>query len=362
MQTTCTNFNLFKKMSFRYTLHTNSIKHSCPNCKQKRFVRYIDIETNEYVGENVGRCDREVNCAYHLTPSMFFKNNKLPYKPISNKKIIKHNKNNEIDYHTLNDLTSSLTSYHENNFSKYINSVFTEKQTNKMINEYKIGTALNWYNSTIFWQIDIHQNIRGGKLINYQKNGKRTKLINWVHALKIKHQELEYFNLKQCLFGEHLVLNNEKPIAIVESEKTACIMSIVFPKYLWLATGSLRGLTKEKLIPIRNSRIVLYPDLGMNDKNSSPYEIWYNNHLELKQLGFDIHISDLLEKNSSKEQRIKGLDIADYFLVNQKRKPTKIVTKSESEILKLYMKNKNLKTLIEVFDLTDLNNKKINLD
>ena len=96
------------------------------------------------------------------------------------------------------------------------------------------------------------------------KNGKRTKNINWVHAYQIKQKIISEFNLNQCLFGEHLLNESDKDIAIVESEKTACIMSIHFDKYIWMAAGSLSGLNEEKLTPLKNRKIVLYPDLIVN--------------------------------------------------------------------------------------------------
>jgi len=43
--------------------------------------------------------------------------------------------------------------------------------------------------------------------------------------------EIPKYNLKQCLFGLHLLNENLKQVAIVESEKTALIMSIEFPNY-----------------------------------------------------------------------------------------------------------------------------------
>jgi hypothetical protein len=43
----------------------------------------------------------------------------------------------------------------------------------------------------------------------------------------------------QCLFGLHRITEDyqKKTIAIVESEKTAIVMSILLPHYIWLATG-----------------------------------------------------------------------------------------------------------------------------
>ncbi len=40
------------------------------------------------------------------------------------------------------------------------------------------------------------------------------------------------------LFGEHLLpMNRGKPVAIVESEKTALVAAYYLPEYVWLASG-----------------------------------------------------------------------------------------------------------------------------
>ena len=81
--------------------------------------------------------------------------------------------------------------------------------------------------------------------------GKRIKQpynhITWVHSLlkqQLKENTskfldsdmlslFENFNLKQCLFGEHLLPANPlMQVAIVESEKTAIIASMFFPQLL----------------------------------------------------------------------------------------------------------------------------------
>ena len=61
--------------SFRYTLERcigNRKKFICPNCGQRTFVRYIDVETGKPLGEGIGRCDREINCGYHKKPRDYF--------------------------------------------------------------------------------------------------------------------------------------------------------------------------------------------------------------------------------------------------------------------------------------------------
>ncbi|MDQ3015407.1 MAG: PG0870-related protein, partial [Bacteroidota bacterium] len=46
---------------YRFNL-SRKHKHLCPACGKKRFVRYHDSETNEYIPEQYGRCDRVDNC------------------------------------------------------------------------------------------------------------------------------------------------------------------------------------------------------------------------------------------------------------------------------------------------------------
>ena len=53
---------------FKYSLDKSSKKFICPSCGKRRFVRYINQITNEYLEETYGRCDRETSCGYHNNP------------------------------------------------------------------------------------------------------------------------------------------------------------------------------------------------------------------------------------------------------------------------------------------------------
>src|SRR5690554_1484771 len=54
--------------NYRYKLDKSSKKHNCPQCEKKRFVKYIDEETGQYLPDHYGRCDREDECNYHNPP------------------------------------------------------------------------------------------------------------------------------------------------------------------------------------------------------------------------------------------------------------------------------------------------------
>ncbi|MDW5287202.1 DUF6371 domain-containing protein [Formosa sp. PL04] len=346
----------------KYSLHRTSKKDICPQCGKKRFVKYIDQETGDYLSSEVGRCDRVINCAYHYPPRKYFQDHKIhanyrikTFTPKTKTKV-------EVSFHKKADLQATLSGYEKNNFVQYLYSNFDAFKVDSMVKDYKIGTAQTHYNGTVFWQIDDLQKIRAGKIIKYDKQGHRTKYINWVHAIQLKRKVIKTFHLNQCLFGLHLLYTNSKTIAIVESEKTACVMSLLFDKYVWMATGSLNGLNKTKLNKLKNRTIILYPDLGMRGLNGSPFTQWKAKMEDLNTLGFDIKISDLLELKSAENERLKGLDIADYFLTQNTGKPTRIIGGKDETVRKLYHKNKSLKTLIDVFDLCDLEGESIKMD
>ncbi len=135
--------------------------------------------------------------------------------------------------------------------------------------------------------------------------GKRIKKpfnhISWVHTVL----KLQNFNLKQCFFGEHLLHEKHKPVAIVESEKTAIIASIYLPNFIWLAVGSLTNLNKEKCNILKGRSVILFPDLN-------GFEKWSVKAKEFSHIANFI-VSDLLERKANNEEKEQGLDLADYL-------------------------------------------------
>jgi hypothetical protein len=137
--------------------------------------------------------------------------------------------------------------------------------------------------------------------------GKRIKKpynhINWLHSV-IKQPE---FELKQCFFGEHLINQfKSKPIAIVESEKTAVIASVYLPEFVWLAVGSLTNFNLEKCSVLVGKSVVLFPDLN-------GFEKWTIKAHQLSYLA-NISVSDLLERKATETEKKQGLDLADYLI------------------------------------------------
>lgn len=202
---------------------------------------------------------------------------------------------------------NSLKGYEKNKLVEFLLNIFSAEIVSHLISKYFIGTSKHWPGSTVFWQIDLHGRIRTGKIMLYDANtGKRIKEpfnhISWVHtSLKIKD-----YNLKQCLFGEHLLRDQLKTVAIVESEKTAIIASAYFPELIWLACGGISDLKPEKCQVLNDRRAILFPDLNGFGK-------WNDKIKELSKIA-SISISSLLEQKASVQDRKEGLDLADYLI------------------------------------------------
>lgn len=303
---------------FRYILEKTTKKTACLECGKRTFVRYVDTSTKDHLPEQYGRCDREVNCAYWLSPykdgysKMIFDQERTGGNAGFNLVKYEQKPKPEQKPASLIDrtiLSKSLSAYEVNNFTNYLLTLFPIEIVEVLISKYLIGTSKNWEGSTVFWQVDTTGNIKGGKIMLYSSaTGKRVKQpynhITWVHsALKFKD-----YNLKQCLFGAHLLTEDNKatPCAIVESEKSAIIASAYLPDFIWLACGSLSNLTEEKCKDLTGRNVFLFPDLNCFDR-------WSERAKALSNIT-QFEVSDLLEKNANEDEKEKGLDLADYLI------------------------------------------------
>ena len=195
--------------------------------------------------------------------------------------------------------------------------------------------------------------------------GKRIKEpfnhIYWVHKA-LKQPVVE---TRQCLFGEHLLSDKTKPVAIVESEKTAIIASAYLPQFIWVAVGGVENLNAEKCSVLKKRNVTLFPDLKAFDK-------WNIKTKELSQIA-RFQISDLLECKATEAERKQGLDLADYLVkFNCKEFVSKqlaghcsviepLSDTSSKEIDKTIVKNLNLSThySLEQFQTLALNHFKL---
>ncbi len=284
-------------------------RYTCPACgKPKCFKRYINTQTRQPVSDTTGKCDREVKCGYHQTPKQYFESTGMANHLnvfMATPPAVAEAPPSFIDAATLK---ASRTGYDGNCLLKFLCTVFDAPVVNRLIDAYQIGSSAHWPGATVFWQIDLTGHIRTGKIMLYNAStGRRVREpfshIAWAH----KALNLPDYNLKQCLFGEHLLHKHpDKPVALVESEKTALIASVYFPQLVWLATGSLQGLTEERCRVLAGKKVTLYPDLKGYDK-------WQQKTAQISHL-CNATTSNFLESVATPQQINDGWDIADYLL------------------------------------------------
>ena len=300
---------------YRYTLEPyNGMKtrYHCPNCNKKGvFTKYIDNQTAEHLNDAVGKCNRLVKCGYHYTPKEYFDDNNISFDSSINNKVtarVKPKPKPKTSFINVEVLSKSKASKSPNYFIDYLTSLWDYDTAYYLVEKYNIGTSKLWQGATIFWQVDKNNNVRSGKIMLYNaSNGKRVKEpynhINWVH----KALKLDNFNLEQCYFGEHLINQDlYKPIAIVESEKTAIISSMYLPEFIWLACGSANNLNKAKTKALKGRNVVLFPDLKC-------FDLWNNKIPQLTSL-VTFRTSTLLKDKATETEKQQGLDLAVYLI------------------------------------------------
>ncbi len=303
--------------TYRYQLDKSSKKHACPRCRKKRFVLYVDRETSQYLDSTVGRCDREENCQYHYTPKQFFTDNPL-LTPNADLSFVMDALPPPIDLSFIANkyLAKSMAQYTINPFVIWLYTLFDKQLVDDLIQQFYIGTSKMYNGAVVFWQIDTDLKIRQAKVMHYnKKTGRRNKEAGAFFMGKnlLKREGVHAPNLVQCLYGLHqLNTENNNTIAIVESEKTAILMTAfsslgLAPKYTWMATGGKNGVKwKEQNTwkTLKNRKVILFPDLGVGKE-------WRD---KAKYIGTYVQVSDLLIKASTTKQRKQGLDVADFFL------------------------------------------------
>ncbi len=234
-----------------------------------------------------------------------------------------------------------MKAYDKNNLMRWIAGLIGESAAAELAAKYYIGTSRKWKNDNgfgvVFWQIDAQGRPRQAKAMGYCPNtGKRLKdgqraqmwhegkYIDVVSRSKVaflgKQLMGDQANLAQCFFGEHLLtLHPDMPVCIVESEKTALLMSVLKPHAVWLATGGSNGAkwdSHETYAVLKGRRVVLFPDCGMPNKNTgkTPYEDWRDKAKILLAECDSVEVSDLLETVCTDEERQSGFDLLDYLL------------------------------------------------
>lgn len=284
-------------------------RHSCPNCGHKHcYTRFIDVTTGEYLPEEFGRCDRVEKCGKFTPPSgKDVKDKTLMVKP---KDVIKEYQEEMLGISLIDNSRVLESMTFSDNLSLFLFNNFDPIKVQQTLVKYKVGESSKWQSSTVFWQIDQQFDTRTGKIILYDvATGKRVKnprpFVSWEHVPDKRLMDKGYydFNLKQCIFGEHLVTPDTTEIHIVESEKTALLCNMMDGK-VWLAVGGIEMINEDRLQPLKHCKMTFYPDKG-----AKALEKWKKKLSEFSDI-YNIKINTSLEKSALPD----GSDFGDLII------------------------------------------------
>lgn len=313
--------------TYRYKLQPYdgiSSRVTCPACgAAHRFVRYIDTLTGHILNEKVGRCERIQSCGYHYTPRQYFHHLRrlgITLPPVSAVPSPPEDKPDTFSTIPSGLLTDSALALQPEQTAllRFLADRLrlSAAQLRQLIETYRLQSAT--YGRIVFPQIDAAGHCRTAKIMAYNPaTGHRIKdragSFNWLHRILISQGKLPRdFRLRQCLFGEHLLPAHPlKPVGIVESEKTALICSLIYPKLLWLATGGKYNFTPDRFLPLSGRIINAIPDAGA-------YRFWTLKAKAVTRLvRCQLHVSDCIERAATLDEHQRGIDIADLILDNR---------------------------------------------
>ena len=400
--------------NMRYHLaHSRDIKKNgwnnrCPSCGQRKFSPYIDFHTGKPIDEkHCGRCCRERSCAYHMTPSEWFKEHPQekrewlpreqyvelmrqrkkeareaclldplrsdaslsPLVPLKEEQFSfvcpsvmklsestvptlrgtseveqgeteRRGSEKIITYLSHMSTLCTQTRSDKNHLARWLCTQFPEEQVAEVLARYRTGSTRD--GRIIYWQIDHRGQVRAGKVMAYNPDGHRRKggsgNVCWVHSIKIDGIKFDEMLAPQCLFGEHLASPSNSPsmgrtqsslckksatvtrsiegggqgggsLCLVESEKTALIMSLVCPDRVWLATGGKANFKESMLWPLLGHEVAVYPD-------ADALRDWKQRIHQLnRELGHSLYIpTGYYNLMNHDEARREGWDLADVVM------------------------------------------------
>lgn len=179
-------------------------------------------------------------------------------------------------------------------------AILTEAQMHHAAEQYRLGKSKS--GKTIFWMIDECGIVRDGLLGDA-----------WVSSLlKAREPELlKYWRVQHCLFGLHLTAFTSKAVAIVESQRSAVILSEIFPENIWLATMSNSCFSIDLLIPLKGRKVKVFPN---TDETMANYCCW-NDICDLARRNYrlDIECSAYLEDQATPAQKHRHIDLVDFL-------------------------------------------------
>jgi len=341
---------------YRYKFEKGSRKHFCPNCGKKRFVRYVDTKTGEYLPEQYGRCDREANCPQQEYNNPYLdgyakaiweqeqKVTGVTKVTVLKQKYFRTQPKPQptpepvfFDFETFKQ-TLQPERYEKNTFIQNlfyrVQFPFEVDEVTKVIQLYRLGTVANGYRAgaNTFPFIDIKGNVRAVQVKQFDEQNHTTGT-DFLHSIIEKHHTrnnkplpewLEAYTKQDkrisCLFGEHLLSKyHSNPVALVEAPKTAVYGTLYFglpetpESLIWLAVYNKSSFSFDKLKVLQGRFVYVFPDLS---KDGNTFKEWETKAKEYESRlpGTRFIFSDLLEQLAPERDKSEGNDLADYLI------------------------------------------------
>ena len=188
---------------------------------------------------------------------------------------------------------------------------FTELQMRRAAERFHLGRSKS--GKTIYWMIDHLGRVYDGHIGD-----------TWVsNLLKLRTPEnARYIQQKRCLFGLHQISNSVpefiegakwpgRSIGIVDNERSAVILSEVYPDLVWLAYVN-QYLFLDRFEPLQDRAVTLFP-------RAATYSDYYWSACEVADQvsscykTIDIHVSTFLEDHATESQKSRNIDLVDFL-------------------------------------------------
>ena len=188
----------------------------------------------------------------------------------------------------------------------------TAEQMHRAAARYHLGKTRS--GKPLFWMIDERQDPLDAHIASD----------GWLSTmLKTRQPLLRRWCPIHCLFGLHLLstlrsapcdasrLKNSSPIAIVESEASAVVLSELFPDVLWMAYATVEHLDVALFAPLRGRTVTLYPN---TDPSFSTY-LFFHDLAESIRGRYDLHVSvaSILEDHATPAQKERCIDLLEFL-------------------------------------------------
>ncbi|MBN2777767.1 MAG: hypothetical protein JXR36_08995 [Bacteroidales bacterium] len=267
---------------FKYTL-SNLRRVDCPFCgKRGKYSAYINNATQEFAPVEYGMCSscqesKRPPDNYIVDGSVSVTNNEIGYFEADKVHIGIINQLNKASFSVCNTLLDGLE------------LKFGAEGVKRVTELYKLGCFQDSYggesSAIVFPYLHTDTHCCTGKLMWFDEDLHRIKegkkqYPRFLHNLNYTDDrgrgydfnnyddagEIVPFKLKMSLFGHNQIINEKhKTICLVESEKTAVIMSIVLPEFIWVASGGKTLIQDYKFLFFTGRKCLVFPDLSADD-------------------------------------------------------------------------------------------------